>query len=427
MNNEVQVLSTKIQDELQLTQDLEMELTSLDESMVPNVIVEHMSNLAVINENREMALKKKEAAQRKVDEAFSKAENLVDKAEALGKLDVKTHKFFTHEWSTKGERIEALEECVKNIGEYGSDTAELQKSIIEIQNATLESQEAIMDVQKYQMEYMDGTTKVMKFLYGLSAYGIASTESIVTNMQLILSGVRKKELGEMAKQQMYLVMDQLKSQENLHNRMDKTENRIEELQEEVHIHFREDYERDRRILEGEEKNQAQDQEIIRQAQINDELIERVTKREIKDQEHDEKIEKGENKDKEHDDSIHQLMDSTANFSNMFVEKEEKDRSQDQEIIRQAQIDKEHDKKIAVIEDKNTEQDEEIQKLINEDYKNIQKINEFDLKFQDFSNEFVVLEKRINDKLKSKANKVINYIALIIAILAFILSIIQFWV
>ena len=61
------------------------------------------------------------------------------------------------------------------------------------------------------MEYMEGTTKVMKFLYGLSAYSIASTESIVTNMELILSGAKKKELGEMAKQQMFLVMDQIKS------------------------------------------------------------------------------------------------------------------------------------------------------------------------------------------------------------------------
>lgn len=349
MKKEVQVVSTKVKDELQLTQDLEMELTSLDESMVPNVIAERMNNVAVINEKCEMALKKKEAAQKKVDVALSTAEGLVKRAESLGELDTKTHKFFKLEWSSKGDRIAALEECVKSIGEYGSDTAELQKSIVEIQNATLESQEAIMDVQKFQMEYMEGTTKAMKFLYGLSAYGIASTEAIVTNMELILSGVKKKDLGEMAKQQMYLVMDQLKSQENLHNRMDRTEDSIEDLREELRLHSVEDDERDRRILEGEEKDREQDEILEGQKKKDIEHEKALAVREKKDKEHDatlmaheKKLKEGNLKDEEQDRVLEALSEKGAARDEAIAQGEERDARQDQELNLQREKDLEHD-------------------------------------------------------------------------------------
>lgn len=342
MKKEEQVVSSKVKNELQLTQDLEMELTSLDESMVPSVIAERMNNVAVINEKYEVALKKKNAAQKKVDTALNKAESLIKKAESLGELDVKTHKFFKREWSSKGDRIAALEKCVKSIGEYGSDTAELQKSIVEIQNATLESQEAIMNVQKYQMEYMEGTTKAMKFLYGLSAYGIASTESIVANMDLILHGIKKKDLGEMAKQQMYLVMDQIKSQENLHSRMDKTEDGLEGLREELRLRSEEDNERDRRILEREEKDREQDKLLKVQAS--------------KDREHDKAIAAGKQKDIEQDKLLKAQVDKDREHDKAIVAGEQKDAEQDKLLKAQVEKDLEHDKAIAAGERKDAEQD-----------------------------------------------------------------------
>lgn len=398
MKKDVQVVSTKVKDKLQLTQDLEMELTSLDESMLPNVIAERMDNVAVINEKCEMALKKKEAAQNKVDAALGTAEALVKKAESLGELDAKTHKFFKHEWSSKGDRIAALEECVKSMGEYGSDTAELQKSIVEIQNATLESQEAIMEVQKYQMEYMEGTTKAMKFLYGLSAYGIASTEAIVTNMELILSGVKKKDLGEMAKQQMFLVMDQLKSQENLHNRMDKTEDSIEDLREELRLRSEEDDLRDRRILEGEEKDKEQD-----------EILEGQKKKDI---EHEKALAVREKKDKEHDVTLsaHEKQLREGNL---------KDEEQDKALVLLSEKDKALDVAVAQGEERDLRQDQELSTQREKDLEHDRAIEELNQRLE-------ITIKDINEKLEqSTTNKRVIYLALGMGIVSLILSIIQF--
>ncbi len=186
----------------------------------------------------------------------------------------------------------------------------------------------------------------------LSAYGIASTEAIVTNMELILSGVKKEDLGEMAKQQMYLVMDQLKSQENLHNRMDKTEDSIEDLREELRLRSEEDDERDRRILEGEEKDREQDEIIEGQKKTDIEHEKALAVQEKKDKEHDatlfaheKKIIEGNLKDEEQDKALAVLSEKGVARDEAIAQGEERDVRQDQQLDLQREKDIEHDEAI----------------------------------------------------------------------------------
>lgn len=358
------VKSTIKRVESEFPDDLEMELTSLDSSKLPNVITESIDKLSVINSKYGEAKKRKEDAEKKIDAAIRKVERLINKADSLGRLDAKTHKIFAYKWSSKKDRIEALERCVENIGNFGTDTAKLEKSMAEIQKASIESQGAIMEVQRYQMEYMEGTTKAMKFLYGLNAYSIASTESIVTNLQLILSGAKKKDIGEMARQQLFLVMDQLKSQENLHHRMDKTEDSIDDLREEFHLHFHEDDMRDQKILEGEEKDREQDRILEGQIKKDIEHEKALALREKKDIEHDEKLSiheqkiiEGNLKDKEQDEMLATLTEESKKSADAIEEGLERDSRQDKELDSQRKKDEEHDNAIEEINIKLKEIDE----------------------------------------------------------------------
>ena len=213
------------ENELQANQlaSIQDELATIDESKLPDVLSERLESIANINKQFEVAMERKEAAQKQVDVALKKAEELIERSEKLGELKPETHKILFYEYSTKGDKLVAIEKCLEDLGTYSSEAAEYLQQLAEVQNAELASQTAVMEVQKCQMEYLECTSNALKFLYGLSVYGIASTQSIVTNLELILSGAKKKDLGEMAKQQMYFVIDQLKSQENLQHRIEKNE------------------------------------------------------------------------------------------------------------------------------------------------------------------------------------------------------------
>ena len=298
---------------------LEKELISLDESKLPEVIAKRMDDLAEVNKLYEDALEKKRKAQSKVDQAYEEAEKLVDKAAGLGQLKPKTHHFFKKEWSTKKDRIAALEECVKELGEFGVDTADFQLVIAKTSSAMLESQQALAAVQAKQTEYFKNVLDTMKFLYGLSAYGIASTESIVTNLQKVLSGAKKKELGEMAKQQMYLVMDQLKSQENIQVRLDRSDDKIQYIENALLFHTEKEEEINKRIADGEERDKQQDESIERQIK--------------KDIEHDEAIAAGVKKDEEQDKQIEEQILKDEEHDRLFDEIKEKNVEQDQLIER----------------------------------------------------------------------------------------------
>ena len=223
------------ENELQANQfaSIQDELATIDESMLPDVLSERLDSIANVNKQFDVAREKKEAAQKRVDVALKKAEELIERSEKLGELNPGTHKILFWEISTKDDKIDAIEKCLKELGTYSSESAEYLQQLAEVQNAELASQAAVMEVQKCQMEYLECTSNAIKFLYGLSVYGIASTQSIVTNLELVLSGAKKKELGEMAKQQMYLVMNQLKSQENLQHRIEKNEKSLDLLKTET--------------------------------------------------------------------------------------------------------------------------------------------------------------------------------------------------
>lgn len=222
-------------DELQANQHniMQNELAQIDESMLPAVLSERLEAIENVNTEFEVAQEKKEAAQKQVDDALMRAEELIERAERLGELKPETHKIFNHEYSTKGDRISAIEKCLEQLGAYSSEAAEYQQSLARVQNAILISQSAVMEVQKRQMEYLECTSDALKYLYALSAYSIASTQSIVNNLELVLSGAKKKDLGEMAKQQMYLVIDQLKCLENLQDRIDENTNSLNVLKEKM--------------------------------------------------------------------------------------------------------------------------------------------------------------------------------------------------
>ena len=279
---------------------LQNELATMDDSRLPEILSGRLKAIADVNTEFEKAKEMKKKADDAMKGKLAVAQNLIDKADGVHRINPTTHRFFNHEYSTKADRIIELEKRLEDLGKYSSEAAVYQKQLALVQEAVLQSQTAVINVQEYQMKYLECTSEALKFLYGLSAYGIASTQAIVTNLELVLSGAKKKELGEMAKQQMFLVIDQLKSQENLQLRMEKNEDLLDDLQEELRLHAEKEEEYDDRFRKGEERDKKQDEQINKQIQKDAEHDKSIADGIEKDKEQDKKLLESENRDREQD-------------------------------------------------------------------------------------------------------------------------------
>lgn len=343
-------------------------LYDIDEERLPMIINKSMDLVEKSNQRYEIAKNNEYNAREKVNEVLCNADNLINRAKGVGANQAKQHSFLGFEWTTKNDEIEAVKANLQELVDCGIESAEAQKELVEVQMALSESQTAMLDLQKTQLEYQSQTADLMKFLYGLSAHNMASTQSIYINLEAILSGAGKEKLGEMAYQQLLMAMDQIKNQENLLFRIRENRNSIKSLSDNVHYHESEihrinikDKEHDKLILEGQEHDEKQDLELKTQAE----------------------------KDREHD--------------KLILERLEHDEKQDLELKAQAEKDKEHDKNIDELQEKILKLNHQIMKLTDD----LDKINKYVL----------LLDSK-------KTDKKFTYIAYLIAFISIFIIIVQ---
>ena len=311
-----------------------VEMMEIDEDKLPEVLSERVRLLEKANKAYDNAKKKEENARKKVENALVQADALISKAKSTGGNTPNTHSFLGFEWSTKADEIEAIKQNLEEIIDCGIDSAEAQKEFVNVQSALTESQSALLKVQNAQMEYQAQIADATKFLYGLSAYNIASTQSVLINLEAVLSGASKEEMGEMAKQQLFLVMDQLKSQESIVLKLKKQKEKLTVLEGQIEQHnlklkaqAKKDEEHDRLLKVREEHDRKQDEELEAQAKKDEEHDRMLKVREEHDRKQDEELEAQAKKDEEHD--------------RLLKAREEHDRKQDEKLEAQAKKDEEH--------------------------------------------------------------------------------------
>lgn len=207
----------------------EQELLLIDETKLPVVLTERLNLLEKTNMAYDSAKVKEKNVLEKVDKALEHADELIVKAKGTGSNTSKSHSFLWFEWTSKSDEIDTLKANLKEMIDCGIEGAEAQKVLVEVQLALADSQTALLQVQETQMAYQHQIADATKFLYGLSAYNMASTQSVLINLQAVLSGASKEKLGEMAQQQLLLAMDQLKNQENIILRIQENRKLIDGL------------------------------------------------------------------------------------------------------------------------------------------------------------------------------------------------------
>lgn len=318
-----------------ITPFTESQLTNIDEKKLPQIFTAQVQLLEKANQEYNNAEEKELQARKRVETALTNADKLIDDAHNVGGHTAKVKQFLWVKWTSKRDEIKALKDNLKELIEHSEYSAEAQKQLAEVQSSLMESQTALLHVQKAHMEYQKQIATATKFVFGLSAYNMGVSQSIYLNLKAILSDEKPEKLGELAQQQLFLALDQIRNQESLITRINENNNHIESLtlqieekQREIEEISRVDQEQDRLIAEGIEKDKEQDEQISENAQDIDVL-------EQQDAEQDKLIAEGIEKDKEQDEQISENA---------------------QDIDALEQQDAEQDKQISEILEQNKQQD-----------------------------------------------------------------------
>ena len=133
-------------------------------------------------------------------------------------MDYKDAKQKKAGWSLFGgdkkEAIEALQLAVKCQSDVLDDSIEAIKKLFENQ-------------EKF--------AKCISYLYGLGVTSIAANRTVLRELELKLRDASEKELSELARQEIEVVILQLRAQENIQNKIDRNERILREHRNELNM------------------------------------------------------------------------------------------------------------------------------------------------------------------------------------------------
>lgn len=297
----------------QIENEEKIKLPSIEESQVPDIISSKYNKL---NE---------------LEESVIQAMDLADEAKkSAGKAKQVSVGWF----HGKTEAIELLQDAAAGLA-----------------NAQISAAEA----QKLLFEYQAELTKITKYLFGLGASSLAMNRCVVRELELRLKGASEKDISDLAKQELNNVILQLKAQEDLMLRQQKTERHVHEQE----IHLRE---HDRQLDDLTGQDEEQDRliaDLSEQDEEQDRILAEHTK---KDQEHDQRITELTEQDEEQDRSIADLQEQDEEQDRILAEHTQKDREHDQRITELTGQDEAQDRILAEHSKKDEEHDQRLADL-----------------------------------------------------------------
>ncbi len=402
------------------------DLTGITPDQFPAAVTAVIEQIAKIDKKMLAAEEKAKAAQEEQKGAAKAAGNALKKAEkAKDSADDAASK--ETGWFKKGKAIDALQTGLSDMSDTQVDLAKAMTKEAKALESMAEAQSGQMEALKITQEHQLQIVELAKMLFLMGCANTASSRTILQQLEMMLRDASAEEMSEFARKEMQNVAAQLKAQQDANIKLDKLRAEIDShveainksferskrLEEKAALAEKHNAEQDERLKKAEDKNKKQDDEIAEQAK--------------KDKEQDERLKKTEEKDSEQDSAIKLQADKNTEQDKLIAERAEKDKVQDELLKKSLEKNSEQDVAIESLVDKDTEHDrilaENIEKNEAQDAhiaSQTEKNSEYDKLIADL---FSQLDSIKNDKsttIKATAGLIIAILALIAAIIQFFL-------
>jgi len=292
---------------------------------------------------------------------------------------------------------------------------QLQQSTINLADA----QTSIADVQNVVLDYQKQLATITKYLFGLGASNIALNRTIVREIVSRLEGANGAAhivLSDLAKQELYNVVSQLKAQEDITQRTERLESKArDELK----------------------KNEEQDAQLQKQAEKDTELGVQLQKQAEKSEKLDARLQKQAEKDTELGVQLQKQAEKSEKLDARLQKQAEKDTELGVQLQKQAEKSEKLDARLQKQAEKDTElgnqlkaQAEQIQ-VHNQSIETILAIdNKQDIKLVEQANSIKQLQQELKDlqiNVDKKAGINITICVALIAVLSLLLILVKYFV
>ena len=177
-----------------------IEISNVSADQLPKVIGETYSEISAIDEKIKSAISKANEAKKLADEASQK----------------NADRSLFHD--NKREAIEALQKSNQSLADALSENVVANEQLFQNQ-------------QKMAMG--------LSYLFGLGVMSIAANRTVVRELEMKLRDASEEELSDLARQEIYNVVLQLRAQEDMQYKIDKVEANIREINGQIEALFSE--------------------------------------------------------------------------------------------------------------------------------------------------------------------------------------------
>ena len=326
------------------------------------------------------------------------------------------------------------------INDVKDDTKALANAQVDLANAQIalaKAQQKSNEAQQKTLEFEEKLANLTTAMIQVGTTSIARSNFLVRELEARLKGASEEELSEMARKELELVVGQIKGQQDVLSRQEQLTDIVREMDDKMSAQDASDAIRDKAIEDQMQRGLERDLKISEQDRKNKEQDRVIQHESRKNIEQDKLIAEGAEKDKKQDaqisenaQDIDKLEQSDEEQDKRLDEGEQKDKEQDAQINENTQDidelerqDAEQDIRLDEGDKKDAEQDQVIEQIQETDDKQ----NEILLQQK---TEIEFLQKKVDmleNAMATRGNKKMLMAAATIAIIALVISIIQFFI
>jgi hypothetical protein len=305
-------------------------------------------------------------------------------------------------------------------------------AIEELQSAGIDLAEAVQsgaEAQRISFEFQTKLAKIAKYLFGLGVSNIASNRFVVRELEMKLKGASQEELSELARQELILVVKQLKEQEDILRKQEDFSKALKNYNEILKAQTQKSQQIDGQLQMQADINKVHNEQLKIHAETSKRIEEELKAQAETDKKLEEKLRSQAEIDKlqneqlrihaETGKQLEKQLETLAELASLHHEKLHAQagivKIQEEQLVTQSENVKNHDKQLATLQAKNNDLNEQIMGYLTTIESQAVKIN----MLEDEMNTLKTL-------LDSKANKPLSKINLAITLLAFVISVSHFF-
>ncbi|MDD4297038.1 MAG: hypothetical protein PHC69_08780 [Ruminiclostridium sp.] len=316
--------------------------------------------------------------------------------EKLKKLDESVKKAISSADKAR-KSAERAERKSAGFGKKKAAIEELQSAGVDLASAVQSGAEA----QKISFEFQTKLAEITKYLFGLGVSNIASNRFVVRELEMRLKGASKKELSDLARQELTLVVKQLKEQEDILRKQNDLSNSVKIHDERLEVQKQESQKLNEQFQIHSEIDKLQDEQIKIQAETD-----KILEKKLREQEEIDKI---------HNERLLMHSKTDEELKKQLEIQAETDKKLEEQLKIQAELDKLHNEQLAYLSQMDNALKQQIESIL-------ASIEVQNIKINTLNEEYFKLTKQLG----SKANSTLSYITFALAIIALAASAINYF-